>query len=164
MFANDSLNYAKYLPIYMSEMNGLPEQHPEAYASIASGSFGLQRDEKPFTQVPRDQAIEQTPNKATKTRGGIIGFSRNTRAVRKWIVTAHDRASVRQNCFSMAGLSHTHLGHTENSSTRLKKDEEDVVNVASIVSGLGNPFASSTDDLRSISSGVIATLKCLQVF
>ncbi len=138
-------------------MCSLPVTHPEAYTSISNGEFGLQRGSKPFSQVPRDQAIEQTLNKTTKTHGGIIGFSRNIQDVHRWTITADERASLREKCFSMAGLKPHHTEeHQESSSTRLNKDEEDVRNVVGFVESLGNPF-TSTSDLHSIASGLVAS-------
>jgi hypothetical protein len=71
MFAYDRLNYAKYLPVYLADMLSLDSEHPEAYKHFLLGEFAVQRSTNAFAQVPRDQAIEQTLNRATKTRGGI---------------------------------------------------------------------------------------------
>ena len=57
-----------------------------------------------FSLVPVDQAIEQTVNRYTKTKGGIIGFSQKPGAVQKWMMNAHQRAEVTQNILWMAGM------------------------------------------------------------
>ena len=61
-----------------------------------------------FSQIPIDQAIEQTVNRDTKTKGWIIGFSRRPGAVQQWMDNAHQRAEVTRNCMSMAGLDSSH--------------------------------------------------------
>ena len=67
----------------------------------------MQRSNWAFRQIPVDQAIEQTINRDSKTKGGIIDFSKKTGAVQKWIASAHRRAEISRNCLDMAGLCET---------------------------------------------------------
>ena len=73
-FAYDHTNYTQYLPVYLAHMITLPETHPEAHALLENGDFGVQRTTSHgFSQMPVDQTIEQTLNRSTKTKGGIVG-------------------------------------------------------------------------------------------
>ena len=95
MFSYDKTNYARYLTLYRCEMTVLPESHPQAFRALQQGQFVVQRSHGgTFSQVPVDQTIEQTLNRDTKTKDGIIGISLNRGAVQRWILTAHDRAEV----------------------------------------------------------------------
>ena len=88
-FAYDRTNYARYMTIYWAEMEKLEVSHPAVYEQLKNGAFCVQRGNVPFSMVPVDQTIEQTLNRATKTRGGLIGFSLKPGAVQRWIVAAH---------------------------------------------------------------------------
>ena len=68
--------------------------------------------------------IEQTINRDTKTHGGIIGFSRTSRAVQKWIATAHQQAKITRNCWHMAGeTSSKERLDKDAGRARMKQDE-----------------------------------------
>ena len=60
---------------------------------INAGNFAVQRSSsRAFSQTPTDQTIEQTLNRGTKVKGGIIGFSTSQNTVQRWMLTAHERA------------------------------------------------------------------------
>ena len=80
------------MTVYLAEMHNLPRTHPAANEALASGEFAVQQTSGSFCQTAIDQTIEQTINRSTKTKGGIIGFSLKSGAVCKWLVTAHERA------------------------------------------------------------------------
>ena len=95
MFSYDKTNYARYLKLYWCDITVLPETHPQVFRALQQAQFAVQRSRgETFSQVPIDQTIEQTRNRDTKTKGGIIGISLNRGAVQRWILTAHDRAEV----------------------------------------------------------------------
>lgn len=156
-FAYDHVNYARYLPVYLVQMLSLEETHPEAYRLLADGDFGVQRSSSQgFSQVPVDQTIEQTLNRSTKTKGGIIGFSLKKGAVQRWIITAHSRAAFIDKCRHMTAAKGTQ-SHTpkERGLSRMKRDEEDVERVKEVITNWHNPFQVS-EELISISSGNVA--------
>lgn len=76
MFAYDRTTYSRYLPVYWCDMMTLEEKHPAAHETFQAGDFVAQRStDSSFSQVAVDQTIEQTINRDTKSKGGIIGFS-----------------------------------------------------------------------------------------
>ena len=75
-------------------MLNLPISHPEIYNGLAGGDFVTQRTSEPFSQTPMDQTLEQTLNKDSKTKSGLIGFSVNETAVQHWIRSFADRAEA----------------------------------------------------------------------
>lgn len=156
-FAYDCIHYSRYLPVYWSQMATLHLTHPEAFENLSSGNFVVQRGSKPFSQVPIDQTIEETLNKATKVKGGIIGFSMNKSAVHRWTITAHERARITEMCKDMAGISDTSNtgSHKEAQYPRMKQDEEDVCKIASTLKSWGEPFLH-THDLVHLATGVRA--------
>ena len=57
-----------------------------------------------FSKVAVDHCIEQTFNRDTNTRGGIVGFSLKKGVIEKWIPTAHARAALTNERRQLAGL------------------------------------------------------------
>ena len=156
-YAYDHINYARYLPIYSVNMMSLEESHPEAHTMLANGDFGVQRTtHQGFSQVPVDQTIEQTLNRSTKTKGGIVGFSLKKSAVQRWMLTAHSREAFIDSCRRMTdSYQGRSQYHKENGSSRIKRDEDDVTKITEVIEGWRNPFEAS-DELVVLSSGRVA--------
>ena len=75
-FAYDRVNYSRYLSVYWWQMVRLPQTHPAAYEQLMKGEFCVQRSQSSsFAQVAVDHCIEQTMNRDSKTKGGIVGIS-----------------------------------------------------------------------------------------
>jgi hypothetical protein len=163
MFAYDRTNYSRYLPIYWCDMMSLKDNHPSAYEAFKAGDFVAQRSTgNAFSQVPIDQTIEQTINRDTKSKGGIIGFSVNKGAVQRWLLTSHERAAITQACREMTGLclSNNEDVVKEMGKARMAVDEKDVKKVQSILHNWINPFTSSdTEDISHLASGLTAPKK-----
>lgn len=158
-FAYDHVNYSRYLSTYLIHMTMLPNTHPEAQMMLENGDFGVQRTTTHgFSQVPVDQTIEQTLNRSTKTKGGIVGFSLRKSAVQRWLLTAHSRARFVDKCRNMTADTRQAASrlHKETGTARLRQDEEDVRKVLEVVSNWNNPFDES-DELISISTGCVAS-------
>lgn len=121
------------------------------------GDFTVARSRNSFARVAVDHAIEQTVNRDTKTKGGIIGFSRNDGSVHRWILTAHERAAMTNACKSLATVSeHTEeLSHKDQSRPRVKRDEQDVQRMAALLTRWGNPFLG--EGIVSLSSRFAAS-------
>ena len=153
-FAYDHQNYSRYVSYYWASMSALAQTHPTAAQELKGGEFGVQRNPKVQHQIPMDMTIEQTINRDTKTHGGIIGFSRSSRAVQKWIATAHQRAEMTRNCRQMAGeaASKERL-HKDASTARMKQDEADVLAIVTTIESWGNPFTLRYSGLVNISTG-----------
>ena len=58
-----------------------------------------------FSSLACDQTIEQTVNKDSKTKGGIVGFSLNKGAVHRWIMSQAERSAISGRCQEMANMS-----------------------------------------------------------
>ena len=56
--------YAICLPIYLSEMRGLPATHPDVFESFRQGNFSVHRSKGNFNGIWTDLALEQTFNRA----------------------------------------------------------------------------------------------------
>ena len=58
-----------------------------------------------FSSISCDQTIEQTCNRDSKTKGGIIGFTTNRGAVDRWILSSADRCTITKQCQIMSGVA-----------------------------------------------------------
>ena len=87
--AFDHFKYFTWGMIYYIDMMQLPEKHPELYEAFLKGYHTVSRNKKPskFNGVSTDMALEQSMNRDTKTKGGIIGFSQDYTAMEKWAVS-----------------------------------------------------------------------------
>ena len=91
----DRSNYAQWLPIYLADMMQHPEKHPDVpYITFINRHHAMRRSSQPFAKVWMDMALEQSINRDSKTKGGIVGISQNPGALRHWFVTSHKRTAI----------------------------------------------------------------------
>jgi hypothetical protein len=70
--------------------------------SELSTSFAVRRqNDHGFSAVSCDQTIEQTINRDSKTKGGLIGFLLNRAAIHRWLLAHTERAAIINKCKDM---------------------------------------------------------------
>lgn len=147
-FAYDKVNYAQYLSSYYAEMTNLPERNPEVYQAFKAGQFSVQlSSSNPFGKIPVDQTTEVTVNKDTQTPGGTAGFSLKAGAVKRYYITAEHRSAFLGHLRDMIQGNRSQLQHAELQQSRIKKDEEAVSAIVSLIQGWVNPFAGNHQHL-----------------
>ena len=72
----------------------------------------------PASRVAVDMAIEQTINRHAKSKGGIIGFSKNEAAYQRWCITRHRRAGFVALLQNEIGLDSKDDAHKENRTSQ----------------------------------------------
>lgn len=166
-FSMDRVNYARWLPVYLSDMNMLESKRPDVYREFMAGSHSVSRSEQPFAQVWPDMALEQSINLDSKSKGGIIGMSTKENAVEKWFLTSHERAAITQELKNMCGIqSCERIGtHKKARATRVLRDENDVQKILDTFNGklINNPFYIPDDiidnkvplPLSNLATGVV---------
>ncbi|KAJ8034927.1 hypothetical protein HOLleu_21955 [Holothuria leucospilota] len=93
-YAFDIPNYSKWLPVYLVIMNNLPQSHPIAHQEFIYGNHSVNRPGNPISNVSSDMALEQSINRDSKTKGGIVGISKESGALDRWFLTSHHRAAI----------------------------------------------------------------------
>ena len=88
-FAHDLQNYARYIPIYLSEMCKLEESDEEVWRYLSEGNFSVSKSTIPFTSIGPDHALEQE-NKTMKISGGIIGIGNQQSTIDQHFLIAQD--------------------------------------------------------------------------
>lgn len=109
-------------------------------------------------------ALEQSVNRDTKTKGGIIGISKHPGALSRWFLKAHERASATTATKRMAGLDDEQnmpmtQKHKESGSKHRMHDEKDVQKIiTTVVSQMLNPFTKDqSPKLCNITTRIIAS-------
>lgn len=69
LFITDHYMYARYLPIFIEQLQHLESHHKEIYDSFQKGYFTVRESERKFSAVSCNQAHEHN-NKKIKTAGG----------------------------------------------------------------------------------------------
>ena len=157
--AYDRIHYTRWLPIYLIEMSNLSKTHPECYDEIKKkGFWTAKRTMKPYTSLACDQTIEQTLNKDSKSKGGIVGFTLSPEAVDRWTHARSSRASILQKTEEMAGIGGIEKTQKYLRKSNIDRYNADVAKLVQTISTMINPFdtLSATSDLICISSGVKA--------
>ena len=154
-FAYDHQNYAKYLSVYHLALVNIEATHPGARELLKQNGFSVSRSDIPGTRNAVDITIEQTINRHAKSRGGIIGFSRNFAAYYRWCLTRHLRASYVEATYELANMSTPESDvHRDNRQASKTVSEADVRNILMAFENFVNPFnVDNKDVLFCISSG-----------
>ena len=89
-FVANRHNYAKYVPIYVSQMRQLKNSQPIMYEHLCNGGFVVRKTaNRKANAVATDMALEQSINKDAKGKGGIVGFTLKKEALLRWLLTRH---------------------------------------------------------------------------
>ncbi|XP_042206651.1 general transcription factor II-I repeat domain-containing protein 2-like, partial [Homarus americanus] len=79
-FANNNVNYARWLPIHLQDMMCLEQQHPEVAREFYKGNFVVHKSGREFSAIAIDQAHEQN-NAVIKGDGAAIGLTEDPAAL-----------------------------------------------------------------------------------
>ena len=130
MVMYDHTNYARYGPIYLSDMKQLSTTAPDVYNEFESGNFVIKSTTGRFNQIPVDQALEHV-NKKGKTSGGLIGITRIESARDEWCLTYNGHSKLSEDTRRMVGLADLEdldeQPHIERGKQRITRDERDVM-------------------------------------
>ena len=124
LFSYDHHNYARYLPVYLLTMLNLSQTHPGCEELIQNNGLSVSRSSVPGSHNAVDLTIEQTINRYAKSRGGIVGFSRNASACYRWCMTRHMRATYTQAIFDMVDMSSEDSAHKDNQPSNVAQSEQ----------------------------------------
>ena len=157
-FAYDRINYARYLPAYITEMEKLPVTHESIHQAFVSGEFVVQRQNNyGFSQIACDQLIEQTLNRDSKTKGGLTGITMNKGAVNRWILSHHHRATIAKECRLMAGQESCCSSRKDLDKAVVERDEKKVIGIIDTIESMVDPFSCEGNELINISTGIVAS-------
>jgi hypothetical protein len=152
MFAFDKHNYARWLSVYVADMNSLQTSAPTVYEELVSGrALSVAGQQTAFNAVSLDMRLEQSLNKHAK--GSLKGISTNPKARDMFILTAHHMADMHSAVAHMCGLSVDVHACKEAGKAQIYQDELDVRRLMLTFCGkMLNPFTTDGLELIQISN------------
>ena len=153
--AFDHDKYFQWGLVYLIDMLRLPEQAPEVYQEFLNGNHTVSRKKvaTQFNAVSTDMALEQSLNRESKVKGGIIGNTQDDSTVEKWTLTCHIRTATFENFKSLSGIIDGNDAHKDLLISTITKSEKIVESIKSSIQRLdNNPFnsklwSSANDDV-----------------
>lgn len=151
-FALDAVHYSRWLPIFVRDLEELPDRHPALYEEFLHGNFTSNRTTAAFSSISDDQFHEQN-NKMIKCDGGAKGIFDNETALLKWMVAGPDISRIItefENVCDLHSVGRLEKLHHEDTRAFEGKFRVHIKSMVDILNEEGNPFES--DRLISIGS------------
>lgn len=155
-FAHDRLNYARMVPLYLAEMDSLPETDPDVYAEFLSGNWVVNKNTNiPFCALGADHALEHV-NRSMKVRGGLVGITLNQTARNKFFLTAPEMANLSGQAKDMAGVApKIQTQHHNHTPAVLSREDKNIKALMETIETFTNPFADESSDLFNLVTKVV---------
>ena len=151
----DNSNYGRWMVEYWLEIDNLPE---DKAIHFRNGLFSQSISGNPYSCVPLDLWIEMTMNKGSKMKAGWLKILKNERMLLTDSRNVNKVNQVRASLHSQAKSTPSKRVHSENTSQRMKADEQAVQDIISCLTEFGSdPFDETKPSLRSLQSGVVAS-------
>ena len=103
-FANNNVNYARWLPVHLKDMMSLEQQHPEVAREFHKGNFVTHKSRREFSAIAIDQAHEQN-NALIKGDGGAVGLTEDPGALWRWMVAGPELSRLIAGYEAMSGVN-----------------------------------------------------------
>ncbi|KAK3716735.1 hypothetical protein QZH41_006309 [Actinostola sp. cb2023] len=143
-FALDHINYSRWLPLHIRDMENLPDSIQEKFKEC----WVIHKTSNKFSSIPIDQAHEQN-NAILKGSGGIIGLTENPVAFRRWLVAGPEVARCLEQFedASASRIIHENREHHEQGLSTQKNFKTNVKSLVSTIADFGNPFLYDCPEL-----------------
>ena len=156
-FAHDRLNYARMIPLYLAEMQVLPESDPEIYGEFLDWNWVVNKNPNtPFCALGADNALEHI-NRSMKVSGGLVGITLNPSAQAKFSLIAPELARLSEQAKSMAGISFTTSGshHHALAPAVLAREDKSIEQLLITMESFTNPFKQDSGDSFNLVTKVV---------
>ena len=156
-FANNNVNYARWLPVHLQDMRNLEKDHPEIAHEFRKGNFVVRKSKRKYSAIAIDQAHEQN-NAVVKGDGGAIGLTEDPQALRRWMVAGPEVSRLLANYEAtfMDKETKTVQEHHEQSHSTQKRFFQKVKQLSDVMEEMGNPFEEDSSELLTIDTKDIA--------
>ncbi len=115
----DHYNYARWGPVYLTEMHQLPTP---VLSEFEKGNFVVKRSTRKFNQVDPDQAQEWLKG-VGKKGGGIVGIMKTASALCRWTLSYNLRSHIAMETYAMYQMRPGEkLLHNESTNSRQERD------------------------------------------
>lgn len=156
--ASGHYNYTKSLVLYLSKIEKLDDSHPHVYSKFIEGLFVLRRSDTYWAGIYSDLYIEQVLMRNIKAVGGLTrgrGFEQTTSLI--WLMSSPACAEINRAMTEVTGLQDVKetVVHKDRSAARMTRDAKDAQLLLNYFTDR-KPFSINSNELYSLSSGVIA--------
>lgn len=154
-FAHDMLNYARMIPVYLAEMQVLPDSDPEIYHEFQQGNWVVNKNDVSFCGIGGDNALEHL-NRSMKVSGGLVGITLNPTARTKYFLIAPELARLAEQARQTAGTSSKTQTHHHNLAIAVRlRQEKNINRLVNSILGFTNPFTEESADLYNLVTKVV---------
>ena len=151
-FAHDLQNYARMVPVYLSEMFA---QDPELWEYFKQGNFSVNKTRIPFSAIGADHGIEHE-NRAIKVMGGIKGITNNKEALYRFaLVTPEINLMVREFCIIYGLENKSRDEHYQLSGSASEAPTENVRKVSETFEKFSVSFEECDNVLNLVTKAVL---------
>lgn len=156
-FANNNVNYARWIPIHLRDMMSLEQQHPDVTRKFHKGNFAIHKSRREYSALAIDQAHEHN-NAVIKGDGGEIGLTEDPSALRRWMVAGPEVSRLVAGYEAMSGMKDATYSsrHHEQTLSAQKSFFEKVKSLSAVMQEMGNPFQEESADLLVLDTKNIA--------
>ena len=154
----DGIQYVRCTSFYHELLKDLKTKHPSLYQRFMKGGFVVKTSAGVFNAVSPDMKLEQTIQRSSKSRGGIIGEQRSLEFVTQWQLLYHEVLEISNNLRDRSNtgqISETSVHHNL-SKKKILHINENIGKIQDFLNERGNPYLLSQKKLQNISSQVIA--------
>ena len=142
---SDAINYLRYGSFYLESMKLLKNSHPEVYKRFEDGYFVVKDRVGSFNAVSPDMKLEQSIQRASKNKGGIVGQTRKTAVVIEWQLIFHEILLISNNLRLLtndSSMDHSESAQVHHDLIGQKAEffNRNVGRLLDFVSSRGNPY------------------------
>ena len=156
-FANNNVNYARWLPVHLKDMMSLEQQHPEVAREFHKGNVVVHKPRSEFSAIAIDQAHEQN-NAVIKGDGGAVGLTEDPGALWRWMVAGPELSCLIAGYEAMSGVNDAAISskHHEQTLSAQRSFLEKTEGLHTVLKEMGNPFQEGSADLLVLDTKNIA--------
>ena len=158
-FAFGHTNYARWMPVFLRDMTGLPEIHPSIHEEFVEGKFVVQRSRKKFSLMALDQSQEHSIKFLKEDSGtkGLYGQQEEKEVIELSKPEVLRVMEEFENVSISASNKDVSLEHPESSVAEQKKFLQDLKTLLNLVKEgtVVNPFKETGPELVTLDTGEI---------
>ena len=144
----DRTNYMRWCSIYVEDMQKLKDTAPDVYESFVKGKFSVKRTSGNFNSVGVDMCLEQTINRSSKGKGGVVGETKRKEFFTMWNLIYHEMLGVNNLGREISGaqLDKRELVlHHKDTAAEIKRGEQNIRTMMEYILSKENPLALTSE-------------------
>ena len=161
-FATGRSNYSRWVPLFYQDCLDLQRKFPDLYRHFKNGHFVCRMTNRSNSCIGFDQALEKSYNYTSKASGGVIGYTKEKKAIALWDILKHEKDQFVSFIKNMTNISEDsdelNLHHDFNANVASKTMKQ-VESLTDYIKTVGNPFMSGNRFLNILTHEEIPLVK-----